>query len=168
MVESSITGLSPSTVYFYQVVAISPVGSITYGDIQTFTTIPVSDFTFTNLSGASLVATIVDGLSANSDSITIALNGTAVGDVVLTGDVLSSMSGETVQFSLAGVSDWRNSLSVNLGSVYAEVNIRVRNIPGNTSAGPFSVKIEGTDGSSTASLLVNLQVNKIISGWQEF
>ena len=148
-------------------VAISSAGVITYGDIQTFTTVTASDFTLINSLGNSLVATIVDGLPANSDSITIALNGTAVGDVVLTGDVLS-MSGETVQFSLAGFFDWQSSLSVNLDSGYAEVNIRVRNIPGNTSAGPFSVKIEGTDGSSTASLLVNLQVNKITSGWQEF
>lgn len=48
-----------------------------------------------------------------------------------------------------------------------KVKIKAINVPGKTLVATYTVAVTATDGSSAATVNVNLKVERITSGWQE-
>ena len=161
--------LASDTTYKIQCKGYGP--SYTKVTAQTTVTVakPVSNFTLTNSSGSSLVATIVEGLSANSGNIALTLSGETIGNVSLSATIVV-VSGAKAQFSADEGTTWSDTLSVDISAI-SQIKIRVIKIPGATLAGTYNVAVTAKDvgvGGIIKKLNVNLQVNRVSSEWEEF
>ena len=137
---------------------------------------PVSNFTFTNPSGGSLVATIVENLSANSGSVALALSGETIGNVNLSA-AIPAISGAKAQFATSADngdtwSAWSDTPLSGIDiSATPQIKIRTINIPGATATGTYNVALTAKDsgaGGITKKLNIDLKVNKVTSEWKEF
>ena len=142
-----------------------------YATDQTTVTVakPVSNFTIANSENKSLVANIVEGLSANSGSIALTLSGEAIGNVSLSASI-PAISGAKAQFSSDDGATWSDTLSVDISAV-SQVKIKAIKIPGATAAGTYNTAVTAADtgsGGKTKKLNVNLRVNRVSSEWEEF
>ena len=162
--------LSSDTVYKIQCAGYQSSG---YAKTRAQTTVtvakPVSNFTIANSGNKSLVANIVEGLSANSGNIALTLNGEAIGNVSLSAGI-PAISGAKAQFSSDGGVTWSDTLSVDISAI-SQVKIKVIKISGATAAGTYNTAVTATDtgsGGKTKKLNVNLQVNRVSSEWEEF
>ena len=151
-----------------------------YTDIKAQTTVtvakPVSNFTFTNPSGSSLVANIVEGLSANSSSIVLTLSGETIGNVNLSA-AIPAISGAKAQFATSADnggtwSAWSDTPLSGIDiSATPQIKIRTINIPGATATGTYNVALTAKDSGTngiTKKLNIDLKVKKVTSEWQEF
>ena len=162
--------LSGDTVYKIQCAGYPSSG---YAKTQAQTTVivakPVSNFTIANSAGSSLVANIVEGLSANSGSIALTLSGEAIGNVSLSAGI-PAISGAKAQFSSDDGINWSDTLSIDISAI-SQVKIKAIKIPGATPAGIYNVAVTAKDtgsGGKTKKLNINLQVNRVSSEWEEF
>ena len=162
------TGKTAAKVY-PKIVCSNVLGTNSKAQATVIVNPAVSNFTLTNSSGSSLVATIVEGLSANSGSIALTLSGEAIGNINLSASV-PAISGAKAQFSSDGGATWSDTLSVDISAI-SQVKIKVIKISGATAAGTYNTAVTATDtgtGGKTKKLNVNLRVDRVSSEWEEF
>ncbi|KKU76407.1 MAG: hypothetical protein UY03_C0036G0003 [Parcubacteria group bacterium GW2011_GWA2_47_64] len=108
-------------------------------DQTTVTVSPqVSNFTFSVSAGAPLLATIVEGLSANSSVADLTLSGETIGNVNLSAKIPAILSGAKAQFSKDGGKSWAETLDVDASAASPQAKIKVIDIPGATATGTYN------------------------------
>ena len=131
----------------------NPLGKTGKGRATIVVNPAVSNFTFTNPTGESLVATIVEGLSANSSGVALTLSGETIGQINLSGSI-PAISGAKAQFATSADngstwSAWSNTPlnGIDIGAT-SQIKIRAINIPGATATGTYNVALIATDSGS--------------------
>ena len=119
----------------------------------------------------SLTATIVDGLSANSDSAVLTITNTTNParsiNVTLGASLVSGLSGTPV-FSYGGT-DYNNSAVISLtAGELKNVSFKVKSIPGSTNAGNYNITVNSSAGTFQKTTPITLKVEKITTDWKEF
>ena len=136
----------------------------------------ISNFTFSVFSGNPLLATIVEGLPANSTVAVLALSGETIGNITVSANLSAVISGATAQFAVSADngntwSAWSNAPLNNVDTnAISKIRIRFK-VPGVIPAGTYTVTISAKDdgeGGQTIPLNLNLKVERITSGWIEY
>ena len=132
--------------------------------------LPPADFKISS-SKNKLTATIVEGLSANSDSATLTITNISQParsiNVSLSSALTSGLSGVSV-FSYDGI-DYNNSVTVSLAAGESKnVNFKLKSIPGATVPGNYSITVNSSGGNVQKTTPIIVKVNKITTEWREF